>query len=239
MRTLDDKVILITGAGGDIAGAVQESFANAGARPVLIDRDAVRIKGRASSYHTVAIESNMHSVEEAGRVVATIKERTERIDGLVHLVGDVVLGTIHDLSLEDFDRALESNVRTLFVALKAIVPEVARRPEAFIAGMASHEAWGGGAAGAGAFAASKSAVAALLRSLDREIDNTAVDVCIAFPMGRVDTESNRRTPGRVDDLLIHPRAIGDALVGAALTHGGGRLRELPIYPPRRVPTSNM
>lgn len=232
MKTLQDKVILITGAGGDIAGAVQDSFANAGARLVLVDRDPVRIKGRASSYHTVAIESDMGSVEEAQRVVTLVKQQTERIDGLIHMVGDVTLGTIHDLTVDDFDRAFESNVRTLFVTLKALVPDLVRRPSSFIAAMASQEAWGGGAAGAGVFAASKSAVAALLRSLDRELDATTVEICIAFPMGRVDTESNRRKP--VDDGrgVIEPRAIGDALVGAALMHGGGRLRELPIYPPR-------
>ncbi len=233
MKTLHDKVIIITGAGGTIAGAVQEALARAGARPALVDRDVVRIQGRATSYNAAAIESALASPEEAERVVREVKEQTGRIDGLVHLVGDVVPGTLQEADQDAFDRSFDTNVRTLFYAIKAVLPELLARDEGFIGGIAAHEAWGGGAAGGGLFAAAKSAVAAMLRSLDRELEDSAVSVGIVFPMGTVDTISNRRQLQDPGLPMIAPSTIGDAFVSAALAGEGGRLVELPVYPPRR------
>lgn len=233
MKTLRDKVIIITGAGGTIAGAVQEALVRAGARPALVDRDPVRIQGRASSFEAPAVASSLDSLAEAGRVVSEIKARTGRIDGLVHLVGDVVPGTLEQADEAAFDRSFDTNVRTLFFAIKAVLPELRARDEAFLGGIAAHEAWGGGAAGGGLFAAAKSAVAALLRSLDRELEDSAISVGIVFPMGTVDTLGNRRRLEDEGTPLIAPATIGEAFVSAALAGDGGRLVELPVYPPRR------
>ncbi len=232
MKTLRDKIVMVTGAGGTIAGAVQEALVRAGARPALVDRDAVRIRGRAASYNALAVESDLGTVDEARRVVAEITERNGRIDGLVHLVGDVVTGAVEDLDVADYERAFDTNVRTLFTTLQATLPELRRREEAFVGGIAAHEAWGGGAAGSGLFAASKSAVAALLRSLDRELEGSAITVGIVFPMGFVDTVSNRQRLGATADM-VDPRAIASAFVSAAVADDGGRMVELPVYPPRR------
>lgn len=232
MTSLHDKIIVLTGAGGSIAGAVEEALAGRGARPALVDRDVVRIQGRAASYGVEPIASDLSSLAEARRVVAEVKRRAGRVDGLVHLVGDVVDGPLADLTPEDYDRAFDTNVRTLFHAIKAVLPELRQREEGFIGGIAAHEAWGGGAAGRGLFAASKSAVASLLRSLDRELEGTGISVGIVFPMGPVDTLGNRRRPAE-GGPSIAPAAIAGAFVAAALADGGGRLVEVPVYPPRQ------
>lgn len=232
MRTLADKVVIITGAGGSIAGAVQEAFARAGARPALVDRDLVRIQGRAKSYGVEPIRSDLATLEEAQRMVAEVKRLTGRVDGLVHLVGDVVNGGLAEVTPEDYGRAFDTNVRTLFYAAKAVLPELRQRDESFIGGIAAFEAWGGGAPGAGLFAASKSAVAALLRSLDGELEGTSTSVGIVFPMGVVATASNRPRLQEAGAAGIDPRAIAAAFVTAALADEGGRLVEMPVYPPR-------
>jgi NADP-dependent 3-hydroxy acid dehydrogenase YdfG len=234
VKTLRDKIIIVTGAGGSVAGAVQEALARSGARPALVDRDLIRIQGRAASYNACAVESDLGTLDEACRVVAEVKARSGRVDGLIHLVGEVVTGRVEDLSVEDFQLAFDTNVRTLFTMLKAVLPELHAHDEAFVGGIAAHEAWGGGAAGSGLFAASKSAVAALLRSLDRELEDSGITVGIVFPMGAVDSVTTRRRLSAAGDVpMIHPRAIGNAFVAAALADDGGRMVELPVYPPRR------
>lgn len=70
MRTLRDKVILITGAGGTVAGAVEAAFRREGAQLVLIDREAVRVTGRAHSFNTPAFEADLSSFGSAQAVVA-------------------------------------------------------------------------------------------------------------------------------------------------------------------------
>lgn len=232
MKTLADKVIIVTGAGGSIAGAVQDAFAKAGARPALVDRELVRIQGRAASYGVDPVQADLATADEAVRMVQEVKRHAGRVDGLVHLVGDVVMGRLTELTPEDFDRAFHTNVRTLFHAVQAVLPELRTREESFIGGIAAFEAWGGGAPGAGLFAASKCAVATLLRSLDHELEGTTTSVGIVFPMGVVDTLGNRRRLGTGGGPRIDTRAIAQAFVTAALANDGGRLVELPVYPPR-------
>ncbi|MDA0700673.1 MAG: SDR family NAD(P)-dependent oxidoreductase [bacterium] len=236
MNTLRDKVIVITGAGGSIAGAVAEAFREAGARPALIDRDLVRIQGCAASCGTIAVESDLASTAAVEYAVDAVLERHGHIDGLVHLVGDRVGGPVGAIDEATFDRVFDTNVRTLFLTTKAVLPHLVARGEGFIGGIASKGAWvggvAGGADGAAVFAAAKSAAAAYLHALDDELRGTGVHVSICFPMGVVGTEQNRRHLGReAAAALIEPRVIGQAFVSAALSGSGGRILELPVHPP--------
>jgi NADP-dependent 3-hydroxy acid dehydrogenase YdfG len=235
MRTLKDKIIIVTGAGGTVAGAIEKALADAGARPLLVDRDGVRIQGRAASYGTAAIEEDLSTLESAERMVKAAKAHWGKVDGLIHLVGELTLGSVLESTTDDYNTAFDSNMRTLYHAVKAVLPELLNRDEAFIAGVASHGAWGGSEAGASLFAAAKSAAAAFLRSLDAELNDSNISVVIAYPMGWIDTATNRQALNGDPEGFIDPRSIADMLITAATLGSSGRLVELPIYPPRRKP----
>lgn len=233
MKTLKDKAIVITGAGSDIAGAVQEALAQSGARPILVDRDVIRIRARAESYGTLAIEEDLLTAESARRTAEAAHARMGRVDGLVHLVGDLVPGRLEDVDESAYETAFDSNVRTLFHALRAFLPLLKRQREAFIASLGAQQAFQGGSPGATLYAAAKGASATLLRSLDAELAGTSVDVTIVTPLAPVDTERGRRVlTGHGEDGWITPQAVGAAFRAAALTGEGGRLLELPLHPPR-------
>lgn len=233
METLRDKVIVITGAGGTVAGPVEAEFAAAGASVVLVDRDPVRIEGRARTYGADIIEADMLTLDDARAMVEQAKRRTGTVDGLVHLVGEAVEGPLEEAAAQDFQQAFDTNVRTLFHALRAILPELRSRDEAFVGGIAGREAFMGAAPGTALFAAAKSAVATMLRSLDAELEGSGIDVAVVTPMGRLSAEPPRR--GAADDgaHLIDPQAVADAFVRAALSGRGGRLSEVMVHPPRR------
>lgn len=233
MKNLKDKAIVITGAGGTIAGAVQEALAEAGARPILVDRNAIRIQGRAESYGTIAIEEDLLTRASAERAAAAAREWMGRVDGLVHLVGDIVPGRLEDVSDEDFDQTFDSNVRTLFHTVRAFLPLLRESDEAFIASIGAKEAFRGGSPGATLFAAAKGAAATLLRSLDAELEGSSIRVSIVMPLGPIDTGNGRDLPSdRRGDAPISPEAIGAAFRSAILASDGGRLLEVPIHPPR-------
>lgn len=233
MNTLRDKAIVITGAGGTLAGAVQEALAEDGARPILIDRDAVRIRARAQSFGSLAIEENLLTRESAERAAARALERFGRIDGLIHLVGAVVAGRLEDAAPEDYDTAFDSNVRTLFHTLQAFLPHLRTQPEAFVAGLGARQAFHGGLPGATLFAAAKGAGANMLRSLDAELAGSNVTVSIITPLGNVDSPTTRaQLPEFEQGAWIQPAAIGRAFRAAALSGEGGRLLEIPVHPPR-------
>ncbi|CAN5629879.1 SDR family oxidoreductase [soil metagenome] len=234
MQSLKDDVIVITGAGGSIAGAVADAFLDAGARPALIDRDEVSIQGRAVSYSSIAVAADMTTMAGARAAIEQVRERFGHVDGLIHLVGEVTSGGVIDVRDDDqYAEAFDSNVRTLVNTVAAVLPDFLERNRGFVGGVASLEAWHGGTAGSALFGAAKSAVASYLKSLDEELAGTGVGVGICYPMGIVDTASNRRVLGRDHDgAMIDPKIIGRAFVTAATWGRGGRLVELPIYPPR-------
>lgn len=234
MEQLKDKTFIITGAGGSVAGAVAEALAKAGARSLLVDRDAVRIQGLSSSVGSPMLEADVSTLEGAQASLEKTKEHWGKVDGLIHLVGDVLLGRVLDLDIQSYDDVFDTNMRSLFYMTRVILPELLERDEGFIAGIASQEAWGGGAAEASLFAAAKSAVASFLRSLEAELEDSSVGISIIYPMGPIDTASNRQKLARSDHLrFIKPETIAAALISAAQLSDGGRLVELPIYPPRR------
>jgi NADP-dependent 3-hydroxy acid dehydrogenase YdfG len=235
MQALRDKVIIITGAGGSIAGAVAEAFREVGARPALIDRELVRIQGRAAAYQSAAVESELESTAAAEAAVGAVLAHHGQLHGLVHLVGERAGGPVSAIDEATFDTVFQSNVRTLHLAVRAVLPHLLKQRQGFIAGIASKGAWiggmAGGADGAAVFAAAKSAVGAYLHALDDELQGTGVHVSICYPMGVVDTEANRRTLGRDHPFgRISPAAIGRAFVAAALSGNGGRMLEIPVHP---------
>lgn len=233
MKTLKDKAVVITGAGGTIAGAVEEALTEAGARPILVDRDEIRIRARAESYATLAIAEDLLTAESAERAAAAALGRMGRVDGLIHLVGELVPGRLEAVELADYERAFDSNVRTLFHAVRAFLPLLKRRDEAFISALGAQRAFQGVTFGAALFAAAKGAAATLLRSLDAELAGTSVGVSIITPLGPIDTELGRHVlPDYGEGGWIDPRAVAAAFRSAALAGEGGRLLEVPIHPPR-------
>lgn len=235
MGQLRDRVIAITGAGGSIAGAVAEALRGAHARPALIDRDLLRIQGRAKAYATAAVQSSLDSSEEAQRAIDAVLHHHRRLDGLVHLVGDRIGGPVSAIDDASFDAVFHSNVRTLHLCVRAVLPHLLGQGRGFIAAVASKGAWlggmAGGADGAAVFAAAKSAVGAYLHALDDELRGSGVRVGIVYPMGVVNTEANRRALGRDHGFeLVEPEAIAHALVCAAEIEGGGRFLEIPVHP---------
>lgn len=237
MQTLRGKVVVITGAGGAIAGAVAEAFFEAGATPALIDRDRVRVQGRANTFRSAAVESALSTMTEAEAAITAVVERQGTVHALVHLVGDRHGGPLESMDEASFDAVFDSNVRTLFLTTKAVLPYLRAHGEGFIGGIASKGGWmggfAGGAEGATVFTAAKSAVGAFLHALDDELAGTNIQVGVCYPMGDVDTSATRRVVGRAGEArLIDPKRIGDAFVTAALSGVGGRLVEFPVHPPR-------
>lgn len=233
MAELDRQTFIVTGAGGAIAGAIIDALAAGGANLALIDRNADHVKPRAERFGALALGADLTTPAGADEMVTRVVERWGRVDGLVHTVGGFAMGRLHEADPATYDRMFDLNVRTLFNAVRAVLPRMLARGTGFIAGIASQPAWTGSANGSALYAAAKAAVATLLRSLDEELKGTAIRTTILYPMGAVDTIANRREMPDVDpNTLIDPAELGAAIRFAAGRSMRGRVTEIPVYPPR-------
>lgn len=231
MPSLADRVYVVTGAGGAIATPIVHALAHAGAKLALVDRTAKAEP--AKSLGALAVAADLTTTAGATTMAATVAEHFGRIDGLIHTVGAFAMGNLVDSDGATYDRMFDANVRALFNVLCAVVPGMVARGDGFVCGFSSEPGWTGRAPGSALYGAAKSAATSLLRSLDVEVRNSQVGVCIVFPMGVVDTPANRREMAGADPKTwIDPEEIAASIVHAATRGPRGRLSDLPIHPPR-------
>lgn len=231
--TLQDRVFIITGAGGAISSAINAAFHAAGAKLALADRPGNAERARDQLGAGLAVPVDLASPEGAQAMVAATVAHYGQVDGLIHTVGGFMTGKIADATPEDVDRMFNLNVRTLFNAVKAILPELTRQGEGFIGGISAAQAARGAGPGAALYTASKGAVALLLKSLDGELKGSSIHAGVVYPMGAVDTPANRRDMPNADPgTWIDPAEIGAAFVHLASRSSRGRVLEMQVFPPR-------
>jgi meso-butanediol dehydrogenase/(S,S)-butanediol dehydrogenase/diacetyl reductase len=140
---LAGKVAIITGAGSGIGQATASRFADEGARLVLndINEDYLQELSRslAADHRTVA--GDVSQEETAIRLTETAREAFGRIDVLVNNVGDLFIGDITETSVENWDRLMATNVRSMFLCCKHVIPTMLEQGSGSIVNLASISAF--------------------------------------------------------------------------------------------------
>jgi len=234
MECTTSGVYIITGGAGAIAGAIAEVFTAAGARVVLADLPESAVARRAVELGAQAVEADLGTLGGAERMVAEAAGLFGQVDGLIHTVGGFAMAPAHRADMVHFDLMLDSNLRTLFCAVRAVLPELLARRSGFLAGISSSVVVEGGGAGMAVYAAAKGAVASFLHAVEAEVGGQGVGVAVVYPYGPVDTPRNRaEMPGVDPSAWVDAQEIGHALLFAATRSPRGRLVRLEIRPRTR------
>lgn len=162
-------VVIVTGAASGIGAATVAALSASGARVVAIDRDAVTAPAAHAIRMSVTYEAAWISA------VAETLARFGRIDGLVNCAGIIRMGAITAMALEDFRLTMQVNVEGPFLAMKHVLPVMLAQGGGSIVNISS-TAGIAGAAGAGAYCASKGAVRLLTKAAALEAIGAAPGV---------------------------------------------------------------
>jgi NAD(P)-dependent dehydrogenase (short-subunit alcohol dehydrogenase family) len=216
---LQDKVAIITGAASGIGRASAILFANEGARVMAVDlneegvaRTAGDIEGagRSCTFRRCDVSDTVQ-VQET--VEATLK-KLGRIDVLFNNAGIDLSKDVVETTPEEWDHVLAVNLRSVFLMMRAVIPQMRRQGGGSIVNMAS---------GLGirprptlaAYCASKGGVIALSKAAATEVGADGIRVNALCP-GMIDTEMNRR--------VIESNPSGEeALVRMMLNYPLGRM----------------
>jgi 3-oxoacyl-[acyl-carrier protein] reductase len=161
-----EKVALVTGGARGIGRAIAVALANAGARVVIFDRDAVEsVPGAARSLRgNVALESDVLAL------FLDIHQNEGRLDVAVNCAGVQLIRLLVETTADDFDSVVSINLRgTFLVGREAARMMLAQKPQGGrIVNIASELAYSGRAKYS-AYSASKGAILSLTRSWAREL----------------------------------------------------------------------
>ena len=225
----DQPTALVTGAGGALAAAVIAQLEDAGWQLALVAKGPQeRLRERYPNRPAASVDLTDETA--ARKVLARLEQDAGGFDAVVNLAGGFAVQATSDVRLEHLQQQLDVNLITAVVATTAALPGMLERGHGTIVGIAAAQAVDGGARAA-AYATSKAALVAYLRSLDRELARQGVRSLVVYPMGTLDTGKNRDAMPDAD-----PSAwIATASLAGAIVHGltlGPRARftELKVYP---------
>jgi NAD(P)-dependent dehydrogenase (short-subunit alcohol dehydrogenase family) len=168
---LEDRVVLVTGAGGGIGSATAAAFVAAGARVVAIDLDADRVRAVLAEQ---AVEPALALGADLGRLDAhqqLIEAATELgpIHALVHCAAVLRRkADIREITEEDWDAQLDTNLKASFFLCRAVAESMrsAETPGRIVT-FSSQGWWTGGFGGSVVYAASKGGIVSMSRGLAR------------------------------------------------------------------------
>jgi NADP-dependent 3-hydroxy acid dehydrogenase YdfG len=180
-------VVLITGASQGIGAAIARVFAAEirGVRLALVARSEKRLAAveRACARLHATAEVFRCDVTDEGSVAAmasAVHTRFGAVDVLVNNAGRFEGAPLLEMSTEQFDRQIATNLRSVFLVARAVVPGMVKRGQGDVFNMSSIAALTAYPGGAG-YATAKAGVAALSRILRAELRGKGVRVCCVFP----------------------------------------------------------
>jgi NAD(P)-dependent dehydrogenase (short-subunit alcohol dehydrogenase family) len=223
MGRLQGKVALVIGGSGGIGGTIARGYAVEGARIGVAGRTKAKVDAalgalKQSGAEAIGHVGDLASARECAMAMEKIVGAFGAIDVLVNSQGVTVLKPATEVTEEDYDRILGTNLRSVFFACQAAHKHMRGRGGVIIniASLSAHRGW----TLAAPYAASKHGVIALTKSFATEWAADGVRVNSITP-GFYKTDLNRNmSPAREAAAIAATpaRRFGELseLVGAAV-----------------------
>ncbi len=206
---LAGKVAVVTGASEGIGRAAALALAAEGASVAVTARSRDKLEQLVSEIETkgggaCAAVGDATKAEDVERIKQETLAAFKQVDILVNNVGIAKYAPFEEISIEDYDWMMDTNMRSTFLFTKAFFPGMVERGEGWIVFVASVSGLMGLPNETG-YAASKHAQVGFARALDHEAFRHGVKVSVVAP-GGVNTRhafGTGRTEGdaRLEDYL--------------------------------------
>jgi NAD(P)-dependent dehydrogenase (short-subunit alcohol dehydrogenase family) len=203
---LTGKVAIVTGAGSGIGRAVAQLFHQEGALVVAADVSGEeKTTCAALGDGALPVSTDMSRRADVDALVARAVEEFGRLDVLCNCAAiEGAPAVMTDYLDEELDRILDVNLKGVFYAMRAALPELARSGAGSIVNFASTQALFAVPAASG-YAASKGGVVSMSRVAALEFAQAGVRVNVICP-GLTDTPMMHRfrdaaPPGALDQVV--------------------------------------
>jgi 3-oxoacyl-[acyl-carrier protein] reductase len=195
---LKDKVAIVTGGGSGIGRETCRTFAREGAHVAIVDLNLVAAQATAKEVtalgvQAMAIGADVSQPDDVQRMTDSVLEQLGRIDVLVNAAGIFQATPIEELSVEDWDKLMRVNLRSVFLCSQAAMKVMKRQRSGKIVSIASLAAQVGGVFAGANYSAAKAGIVTFTKSLAKQVAGFNVNVNCVNP-GPCDTPMAREWP---------------------------------------------
>ncbi len=226
---------LVTGATHGIGRATAFALGRAGYRVGVCARTAAKVESLVAELGAAGIEAAGRAADVADPVQVTsvvehVSTALGEIGVLVNNAGVLIARPIEELTLEDWDATMATNLRGLFLMTRAVLPPMRARGHGAIVNVASLAARNGFAGGS-AYVASKHAVLGFGRALMLELRKEGIRVITVCP-GSVDTGMLRDQPMPKSDpgRILEPEDVAETILHSLRLPERALVSEVDIRP---------
>ena len=227
-RTLEGRVVVITGASAGIGAATAELVARGGGEPVLAARgaDGLAVVAKRCGGDPLVVTADVTRRADVGRILEETLARHGRVDVWINNAGRGITRLVSELTDADLDEMMAVNVKSVLYGMQAVLPHFRERGRGHIINVSSVLGRLPTVPFRSAYAAAKHAMNGLTGNLRMELRESAPGIVVsAVHPGIVATEfgrnarhggpDSRALPGAqpveevaqvIVDLILAPRA---------------------------------
>jgi NAD(P)-dependent dehydrogenase (short-subunit alcohol dehydrogenase family) len=211
MKKLEGRIAVVTGAASGIGKGIAIAFAREGADIVVADkvdesRAAEVIEGiREHGCEALFVHADVADEASVDSMAAKSLAHFGRVDILVNNAGIFTESLLENMSVDAWDRVVNTNLRGTFLCTRALINQMLERGDGRIINIASQLGQIGGGS-VSHYAASKAGIIGLTKSLAREVSRRGVLVNAIAPgpieTPLLDSESEEWRSGKLAELPI-------------------------------------
>ncbi len=215
MTTLENKVAFVTGGSKGIGYGVAAALAEMGVNVGITSRHkeeaekAARELSKEGKGQVMGFEADVRSLESQQSAVKKLTDKFGQLDILVANAGVGHFGSIEELTADQWNQTIDTNLTGVFFSMKAALPYL-KSSKGYIftiSSLAGTNFFAGGAA----YNASKFGVTGFTQAAMLDLRDDDIKVTTIMP-GSVATHFNGHTPSQTDAWKIQIEDIGELVV---------------------------
>ncbi|MGA7088575.1 MAG: SDR family oxidoreductase, partial [Candidatus Dormiibacterota bacterium] len=170
---LSGEVVVVTGAGSGLGRGVAIHLAGLGARVIAMsllpeELESLAREGEALGTPITALPVDVGDAAQVHDAAAEILERFHHVDVLINNAGIIVLKPVEEMAVQEWDRVMATNLRSVFLLAHELVPSMKGRSKGLIVNVSSQSGVKGFVGEAG-YCPSKHGVEGLTKTLALEL----------------------------------------------------------------------
>jgi NADP-dependent 3-hydroxy acid dehydrogenase YdfG len=213
-RSLQGKVVAITGGARGIGKATAKALAREGAVIAIGDLDAELARATASELGegSVGLELDVTRRDSFENFLDQVSERLGPLDVIINNAGIMPIGPFAEEDDATAKRMIDINLHGVITGTKLAIPPMVQRRTGHIVNIAS-QAGKAGVPGGATYCATKHAVVGLSEAVRAELRGTGVEVSVVMP-AVVNTELGSGLPDTPGVKKLEPEDVANEIVNA-------------------------